>query len=103
MSVFVASSGTSSQGGGQSGGQTGGQTSGQSGGQAGGQSGGQSGGQTGGQSGSRSGQQPQGLLAESVIWSYVVQLTSALRTIHTQGLACRVMDPTKILLTDKSR
>ena len=44
-----------------------------------------------------------GLLPESLIWSYVVQLTSALRTIHAHGLACRVMDPTKILLTDKSR
>lgn len=47
-------------------------------------------------------QQP-GLLAESLIWAYVVQLSSALRTIHAHNLACRVMDPTKILLTDKSR
>ncbi len=45
----------------------------------------------------------QGLLPESAIWSYIVQLSSALRTIHAAGLACRVMDPTKILLTDKSR
>ncbi len=45
----------------------------------------------------------QGLLPESVIWSYIVQLSSALRTIHAHGLACRVMDPTKILFTDKSR
>ncbi|XP_013412688.1 PAN2-PAN3 deadenylation complex subunit pan3 isoform X1 [Lingula anatina] len=44
-----------------------------------------------------------GLLPESLIWSYVVQLSSALRTIHTQGLACRVMDPTKILIVDKTR
>ena len=44
-----------------------------------------------------------GLLPESLIWAYIVQLTSSLRTIHAHGLACRVMDPTKILLTDKSR
>ncbi|CAH1776344.1 unnamed protein product [Owenia fusiformis] len=44
-----------------------------------------------------------GLLPESAIWSYVVQLSSALRTIHAHGLACRVMDPTKILLTGKTR
>lgn len=44
-----------------------------------------------------------GLLPESLIWAYVVQLSSALRTIHTAGLACRVMDPTKILITGKTR
>ena len=32
-----------------------------------------------------------------------MQLSSALRTIHTAGLACRVMDPTKILICAKSR
>ena len=52
--------------------------------------------------GGTSGQQA-GLLPESLIWSYIVQLSSALRTIHSHRLACRVMDPTKILLTDKSR
>ncbi|XP_075707788.1 PAN2-PAN3 deadenylation complex subunit PAN3 isoform X2 [Rhinoderma darwinii] len=44
-----------------------------------------------------------GLLPESLIWAYIVQLSSALRTIHTGGLACRVMDPTKILITGKTR
>lgn len=44
-----------------------------------------------------------GLLPESLIWTYVVQLTSALRCIHSAGLACRVMDPTKIIITEKSR
>ena len=46
--------------------------------------------------------QDAGLLSESLIWSYVVQLSSALRTIHAHGLACRVMDPTKIIVTGKS-
>uniref|UniRef100_A0A287D210 PAN2-PAN3 deadenylation complex subunit PAN3 n=1 Tax=Ictidomys tridecemlineatus TaxID=43179 RepID=A0A287D210_ICTTR len=33
-----------------------------------------------------------GLLPESLIWAYIVQLSSALRTIHTAGLACRLFD-----------
>ncbi|XP_069188312.1 PAN2-PAN3 deadenylation complex subunit pan3 isoform X3 [Procambarus clarkii] len=40
------------------------------------------------------------LLPESTLWNYIIQLTGALRTIHTQGLSCRTLDPTKILLTD---
>merc|ERR1719367_834424 len=44
-----------------------------------------------------------GLLPESVIWNYVIQLTSALRHIHTAGLACRTLDPTKILVINKTR
>nr|XP_053639805.1 PAN2-PAN3 deadenylation complex subunit pan3-like isoform X1 [Cherax quadricarinatus]XP_053639806.1 PAN2-PAN3 deadenylation complex subunit pan3-like isoform X1 [Cherax quadricarinatus]XP_053639807.1 PAN2-PAN3 deadenylation complex subunit pan3-like isoform X1 [Cherax quadricarinatus] len=40
------------------------------------------------------------LLPESTLWNYIIQLTGALRTIHTQGLACRTLDPTKILLID---
>uniref|UniRef100_A0A8C5Q0L8 PAN2-PAN3 deadenylation complex subunit PAN3 n=1 Tax=Leptobrachium leishanense TaxID=445787 RepID=A0A8C5Q0L8_9ANUR len=44
-----------------------------------------------------------GLLPESLIWAYIVQLSSALRTTHTAGLACRVMDPSKILISGKSR
>ncbi|XP_076318798.1 poly(A) specific ribonuclease subunit PAN3 isoform X2 [Tachypleus tridentatus] len=44
-----------------------------------------------------------GLLPESQIWAYVVQLSSALRTIHAAGLACRAFEPTKILITGKSR
>ncbi|KAM9333220.1 PAN2-PAN3 deadenylation complex subunit PAN3 isoform 3-T3 [Pholidichthys leucotaenia] len=44
-----------------------------------------------------------GLLPESLIWAYIVQLSSALRTIHTAGLACRAMDPSKILITGKTR
>ncbi|ESO93814.1 hypothetical protein LOTGIDRAFT_209346 [Lottia gigantea] len=44
-----------------------------------------------------------GLLPESLIWTYVVQLSSALRAIHATGLACRSLDPTKILIYGKSR
>ena len=44
-----------------------------------------------------------GLLPETLIWTYVMQLTSALRHIHTAGLACRTLDPTKILVINKTR
>jgi len=44
-----------------------------------------------------------GLLPESLIWNYVIQLTSALRYIHGAGLACRTLDPTKILVLGKHR
>ncbi|PRD24883.1 UNVERIFIED_CONTAM: pan3 [Trichonephila clavipes] len=44
-----------------------------------------------------------GLLPESLIWGYIVQLSSVLRTIHAAGLACRAFDPSKILVTGKSR
>lgn len=45
-------------------------------------------------------QQVPKLIPESLIWNYVIQLSSALRVIHTQGLACRSLDPSKILMTN---
>lgn len=39
------------------------------------------------------------LLPEPLIWNYVIQLSSALRVIHMQALACRSFDATKILVT----
>ncbi|RZF40835.1 hypothetical protein LSTR_LSTR003345 [Laodelphax striatellus] len=43
------------------------------------------------------------MLSEGTIWSYVIQLTGALRVIHAAGLACRSLDPSKVLLTARSR
>lgn len=43
------------------------------------------------------------LLPESLIWSYVVQLSSALRAIHAANLAARSLDPTRIIVTGKGR
>ena len=44
------------------------------------------------------------LLPEATLWNYIIQLTGAVRQVHTNGLACRTLDPSKILLTDnKSR
>lgn len=48
-------------------------------------------------------QQHGSLLPESCIWSYVIQLTGALRVIHAAGLACRNLDPSKVLLCSNNR
>ncbi|KAI9791407.1 MAG: PAB-dependent poly(A)-specific ribonuclease subunit 3 [Peltula sp. TS41687] len=40
---------------------------------------------------------------EHVLWSYIVQIGSALKSIHNGGLAARLIDPSKILLTSKGR
>ena len=42
-------------------------------------------------------------LSDVVMWSYITQIASALKAIHSNGLAAGVLDPTKILLTDKNR
>lgn len=38
------------------------------------------------------------LLPEAVLWSLLVQLTAALRAIHTAGLACRYSIIAKIII-----
>ncbi|KAF1800086.1 hypothetical protein V8B55DRAFT_1544195 [Mucor lusitanicus] len=43
------------------------------------------------------------LIPETTIWSYVTQLASALKAVHGSGLAARVIDPKKILITGKNR
>jgi len=43
------------------------------------------------------------LIPERTLWSYIIQLASAIQTIHDAGLAVRLMDPTKILVTSKNR
>lgn len=40
---------------------------------------------------------------EHVIWGYLVQLSSALRTIHANNLVARLITPSKVLLTGKNR
>ncbi|KIY70055.1 hypothetical protein CYLTODRAFT_420143 [Cylindrobasidium torrendii FP15055 ss-10] len=40
---------------------------------------------------------------ESTLWSYIIQLASAIRRVHEAGMSVRVVDPTKILLTGKNR
>ncbi|KAH9497288.1 PAB-dependent poly(A)-specific ribonuclease subunit 3 [Dermatophagoides farinae] len=38
-------------------------------------------------------------LPEQTIWNFIIQISSALRTIHQSNLAFRSLDPTKILIT----
>lgn len=40
------------------------------------------------------------LLPEAVLWSLLVQLTAALRAIHTAGLACRYTSRLYISMTN---
>ncbi|KRZ63403.1 PAB-dependent poly(A)-specific ribonuclease subunit 3 [Trichinella nativa] len=42
-------------------------------------------------------------IAENLLWSYVINICSALRVIHSAGLAARTIDPSKILVVGKSR
>ncbi|CAO0790012.1 unnamed protein product [Mucor circinelloides] len=43
------------------------------------------------------------LVPETTIWSYISQIASALKAVHGSGLAARVIDPKKILITGKNR
>ena len=40
---------------------------------------------------------------ERTIWSYVVQIANAIKAVHDAGLAVRLIDATKILVTSKNR
>jgi PAB-dependent poly(A)-specific ribonuclease subunit 3 len=40
---------------------------------------------------------------EAILWSYLTQLYNALRAIHACGLACKLLDLTKVLVTEKNR
>lgn len=42
-------------------------------------------------------------ISEKVLWSYISQIGSAIRVAHLAGLAIRLVDSTKILLTGKNR
>lgn len=42
-------------------------------------------------------------ITEQVMWSYVVQIAGALKAIHEVGLAAKVIDPTKVILTSENR
>ncbi len=42
-------------------------------------------------------------IAERLLWSYIAQIANGLKAIHTAGLAARIIEPTKIILTGKNR
>ncbi|KAF8548421.1 hypothetical protein OG21DRAFT_1516320 [Imleria badia] len=52
---------------------------------------------------SRFGGATNGIIPEETLWSYIVQIASAIRATHEAGLAVRMIDPTKILVTGKNR
>ncbi|KAG7447333.1 uncharacterized protein BT62DRAFT_931175 [Guyanagaster necrorhizus] len=42
-------------------------------------------------------------IPERTIWSYIIQIASAIKKVHEAGLAVRMIDVSKILLTGKNR
>ncbi|KAI0742728.1 hypothetical protein C8Q80DRAFT_1190482 [Daedaleopsis nitida] len=42
-------------------------------------------------------------IPERTVWSYVIQIANAIKAVHDAGLAVRLIDPTKILVTGKNR
>jgi PAB-dependent poly(A)-specific ribonuclease subunit 3 len=42
-------------------------------------------------------------IPERTLWSYIVQIAGAIRRIHEAGLAVRTLEPSKIIVTGKSR
>lgn len=43
------------------------------------------------------------LVSEKTLWSYIVQITSAIKAIHSSGLACRNIQLNRILTTGEDR
>lgn len=46
---------------------------------------------------------PRTRVSERTIWSIISQLASAIKVVHDAGLAVRIIDSTKILVTGKNR
>ncbi|KAA8651660.1 PAN-complex poly(A)-binding subunit PAN3 [Aspergillus tanneri] len=42
-------------------------------------------------------------IPEQVLWGYMTQIANGLKAIHSNGLAARVIEPSKILLTGRNR
>ncbi|WRT64611.1 uncharacterized protein IL334_001544 [Kwoniella shivajii] len=42
-------------------------------------------------------------IPERLLWSYITQMTNALKAVHSSGLAVRNLDPSKVLITGKNR
>ncbi|EEB18867.1 conserved hypothetical protein [Pediculus humanus corporis] len=43
------------------------------------------------------------MLPENLLWNYIIQITAAVRVIHGAGLACRTLDPSKIIVSSRNR
>lgn len=42
-------------------------------------------------------------IPEALLWGYVVQIASALKSVHAVGLVARCLEPSKVLVTGKNR
>lgn len=42
-------------------------------------------------------------IPERTLWSYIVQIASAIKTVHDAGMAVRTVEVTKVLLTGQNR
>ncbi|PWY64038.1 PAB-dependent poly(A)-specific ribonuclease subunit pan3 [Aspergillus heteromorphus CBS 117.55] len=42
-------------------------------------------------------------IPEQVLWGYMTQIANGIKAIHSNGLAARIIDPSKILLTGRNR
>lgn len=42
-------------------------------------------------------------IPEPILWGYIVQIANALKAIHSAGLAARVIDSSKVLMTSENR
>ncbi|KAE8342072.1 PAB-dependent poly(A)-specific ribonuclease subunit pan3 [Aspergillus arachidicola] len=42
-------------------------------------------------------------IPEQVLWGYMTQIANGLKAIHSNGLAARILDPSKVLVTGKNR
>ena len=47
--------------------------------------------------------EPAEVVSEGLLWSYIIQIANAMKHVHDRGLALRILDPTKVLLTGPSR
>ncbi|KAM0524878.1 hypothetical protein ACHAPE_000983 [Trichoderma viride] len=47
--------------------------------------------------------QPKPAVTEAVLWGYISQIAGALKAIHSNNLAARCLDPSKIILINKNR
>ena len=43
------------------------------------------------------------IIQESLLWNYIIQITSAMRLLHNSNLYCRVINPSKIIVTHRNR
>jgi serine/threonine protein kinase len=42
-------------------------------------------------------------IQEQLLWSYMIQILSLMKTIHLSGMAIRLLDPSNIILTNHYR